>query len=112
MPAHGPPDFQDLALRNFAPRHMVAHTVARDKVDRKVAPMRTLNRLSAAAVKAGQPGKFSDGGGLWLHRREDGGAKWFLRITVAGRRREMGLGSVSSVSLKQAREEASKWRRV
>ena len=36
--------------------------------------MRALNRLSAAGVKAGRPGKFSDGGGLWLHRRDDGGA--------------------------------------
>ncbi|MFO1143163.1 MAG: tyrosine-type recombinase/integrase [Amaricoccus sp.] len=74
--------------------------------------MRALNRLSAASVKAGRPGKFNDGGGLWLHRREDGGAQWFLRVTVAGRRREMGLGSLASVSLKAARDEAAKWRTV
>ena len=60
--------------------------------------MRALNRLSAAQVKNCPPGKFNDGGGLWLHRRADGGAQWFLRVTVAGRRREMGLGSLADVS--------------
>ena len=74
--------------------------------------MRSLNRLNAAAVKSGRPGKFSDGGGLWLHRREDGGAQWFLRITVGGRRREMGLGSIADVSLREARDAATKWRKV
>ena len=74
--------------------------------------MRALNRLSAAAVKAGRPGKFSDGGGLWLHRRDDGGAQWFLRVTVGGRRREMGLGSLADVSLREARDAAAKWRKV
>ena len=52
--------------------------------------MRALNRLNAAHVKTSRVGKFNDGGGLWLHRRADGGAQWLLRVTVAGRRREMG----------------------
>ena len=45
-----------------------------------------------------------------MHKRQDGGAQWFLRVTVHGRRREMGLGSVSEVSLKEAREAAEKYR--
>jgi integrase len=49
---------------------------------------------------------------LWLHKREDGGAQWFLRVTVHGKRREMGLGSLQSISLKEAREAAEKWRAV
>jgi integrase len=73
---------------------------------------RSINRLSAVTVKAAPPGKYADGGGLWLHKRPDGGGQWVLRITVHGRRREMGLGSVSEVSLKDAREEAERWRRV
>ncbi|MZR11647.1 DUF4102 domain-containing protein [Maritimibacter sp. DP07] len=73
---------------------------------------RALNKLTAAQVKNATPGKYSDGGGLWLHRREDGGAQWFLRVTVHGRRREMGLGSLTYVSLKEAREQADKWRRL
>ncbi|WP_019564389.1 site-specific integrase [Agrobacterium sp. 10MFCol1.1] len=73
---------------------------------------RSLNKLSAAAVKHSMAGKYSDGGGLWLFKREDGGGQWVLRITVHGRRREMGLGAISEVSLKEAREEAERWRAV
>ncbi|OBY25691.1 tyrosine-type recombinase/integrase [Leisingera sp. JC1] len=74
--------------------------------------MATLNRLSALHVKNAAPGKYSDGGGLWLHRRADGGGQWFLRVQIHGRRREMGLGSIAEVSLKEAREEAARWRAV
>jgi integrase len=56
--------------------------------------MVALNKLTAAKVKSKAPGKFSDGGGLWLHRRKDGGGQWFLRFTLHGVRHEMGLGSV------------------
>lgn len=73
---------------------------------------RTLNRLTAVEAKGNPPGKYSDGGGLWLHKREDGGAQWVLRVTVHGRRREMGLGSLSQVSLKEARQAAEKWRAI
>ena len=73
---------------------------------------RLLNRLSAVAVKNAAAGKYSDGGGLWLVKREDGGGQWVLRVTIHGRRREMGLGSISEVSLKEARETADKWRSV
>ncbi|MBV2361708.1 integrase arm-type DNA-binding domain-containing protein [Thalassococcus sp. CAU 1522] len=71
---------------------------------------RPLHKLSAATVKAAVPGKYSDGGGLWLHKRRDGGGQWFLRVTVHGRRREMGLGSINEVTLKEAREQAEHWR--
>ncbi|MCB1439947.1 MAG: integrase arm-type DNA-binding domain-containing protein [Nitratireductor sp.] len=74
--------------------------------------MRTINRLSARAVQTLGPGKYADGGGLWLYRREDGGAQWFLRYTIHGRRREMGLGTFPLVSLKEVREVADKWRAV
>ncbi|WP_170570774.1 tyrosine-type recombinase/integrase [Ruegeria atlantica] len=71
---------------------------------------RPIHKLSAVAVKAAGPGKYNDGAGLWLHKRQDGGGQWFLRITVHGRRREMGLGSIADVSLKEAREHAEQWR--
>lgn len=74
--------------------------------------MHALNRLSALQVKNLGPGKYADGGGLWFHRRTDGGGQWFLRIHVHGRRREMGLGSVPAVSLKEARKAADHWRAV
>ena len=71
---------------------------------------RALNKLSAGFVKGAPVGKHSDGGGLWLHKRSDGGAQWVLRVTVHGRRREMGLGPLAFVPLKQARLEAEKSR--
>jgi integrase len=74
--------------------------------------VRATNRLTALQVKTASPGKYNDGAGLWLHKRSDGGGQWFLRVTVHGRRREMGLGSVSEVSLREAREMAAKWREV
>ncbi|MGK9053372.1 integrase arm-type DNA-binding domain-containing protein [Neorhizobium petrolearium] len=73
---------------------------------------REINRLTAVKIKSSSPGKYADGGGLWLHKRDDGGGQWVLRITVHGRRREMGLGSFSEVSLKEARDEAARWRAV
>lgn len=71
---------------------------------------RPLHKLSAVALKSITSGKHSDGGGLWLHAREDGGAQWVLRITIHGRRREMGLGSAAAVTLREARAAAERWR--
>lgn len=72
--------------------------------------MRALHKLTATTIKNAKPGKYSDGGGLWFHKRADGGGQWFLRVTIHGRRREMGLGSASIVFLKEARELAKLWR--
>jgi integrase len=69
-----------------------------------------MHRLSAAFVRHAPIGKHCDGAGLWLHKRPDWGAQWILRVTVHGRRREMGLGSLSRVSLKKARQQADHWR--
>ncbi len=74
--------------------------------------MPALNRLSAVEARTKGPGKYADGGGLWLHKREDGGAQWVLRVSVHGRRREMGLGALQDVPLKVARAQAEKWRAV
>ncbi len=70
------------------------------------------HKLTNSELKAKTPGKYSDGGGLWFHKRPDGGAQWFLRYTIFGRRHEMGLGSFPSVTLKAARQEAEKWQAV
>ncbi len=61
--------------------------------------------LSAARVKAlKEPGRYSDGGGLHLFISKAGRKSWVLRITVDGRRRDIGLGGYPSVSLALARE--------
>jgi integrase len=74
--------------------------------------MRATNRLSAGFLKSAPVGKHCDGAGLWLVKRDTGGAQWVLRVTVHGRRREMGLGGFPSLGLADARKMAQRWRNV
>ena len=67
-------------------------------------------KLSALFVKTAPPGKHEDGNGLRLVKRKDGGGQWVFRYTIHERRREMGLGGLASLSLKDARELASEYR--
>lgn len=73
--------------------------------------MGAMHRLTVRGIASLPPGKYADGGGLWLYKRENG-ALWVLRFTIHGRRREMGLGSATLVSLAEARETASEHRKV
>ena len=64
--------------------------------------------LSATQVKAlEEPGRYSDGGGLHLYISKARSKSWVQRITVDGRRRDIGLGGFPSVSLARAREKAA-----
>lgn len=74
--------------------------------------MRATNRLSSQFLKTAPVGKHCDGAGLWFISRDDGGAQWVLRVTVHGRRREMGLGGFPSLGLAEARKIAERWRKV
>lgn len=74
--------------------------------------MRATNRLSSQFLKSAPVGKHCDGAGLWLVKRDDGGAQWVLRVTVHGRRREMGLGGFPSLSLAEARKLSERWRKM
>ena len=63
--------------------------------------------LSATRVRAlKQPGRHPDGGGLYLYIGKTGRKSWVQRITIAGRRRDIGLGGFPSVSLAKARQKA------
>ncbi len=65
-------------------------------------------KLSATRVKAlRDPGRYSDGDGLHLFISKAGGKSWVQRITVGGRRRDIGLGGYPAVSLAQARKRAA-----
>ena len=65
-------------------------------------------KLSATRVKAlRDPGRYSDGDGLHLFINKKGRKSWVHRITVGGRRRDIGLGGYPTVSLAQARMRAS-----
>ena len=68
-------------------------------------------RLTARKVETAKPGKYSDGGNLYLIVSPTGARKWVLRFTWRGRAKEMGLGSPATVSLADAREKAASARR-
>src|SRR5690242_14151089 len=51
-------------------------------------------------------GKHYDGGGLFLNVEPSGSRSWILRTMVNGKRREIGLGSLATKSLAEARVEA------
>ena len=68
--------------------------------------VRASNRLSAKGAVALGKGKHADGAGLWLVKVDARHGKWVLRVTVHGRRREMGLGAFPAVSLAEARRSA------
>jgi integrase len=53
-----------------------------------------------------------DGGGLWLCVTSKFAASWVFRYSLAGRAREMGLGSLADVSLTAARERTTEARRL
>ena len=64
--------------------------------------------LSATRAKSFKvPGGYADGGGLFLHVSKVGQKSWVQRITIDGRRRDMGLGDFLSVSLAQVRKEGA-----
>jgi integrase len=57
-----------------------------------------------------QPGRHSDGDGLYLNVTRSGARSWLFMWKKDGKRREMGLGSAGSVSLARARELARECR--
>ena len=59
-----------------------------------------------------KPGLVADGGGLYLQITASGAKSWVFRYQIAGRRRDMGLGSVDVFSLAEAREKARAARRL
>jgi integrase len=73
-------------------------------------------KLTALKVeRARTPGLLNDGKGLNLRIAAGKGGltkSWVFRFMIAGRAREMGLGSLDVVSLGEARERARKWRRL
>ena len=71
-----------------------------------------MGKLTAAKIRSlSEPGKYSDGNGLFLQVDGKNSARWFLRIQVNKVRRDIGLGSLKSVSLVDAREAAFTVRR-
>jgi integrase len=78
--------------------------------------MRGLNKLTARTVTTAKtPGLYGDGGGLWLQVsqvRENVTKSWAFRYMIDGRPRKMGLGSLDTFSLAEARERARQCRQM
>lgn len=66
-----------------------------------------MGKLTAVKIRSlTEPGRYSDGDGLFLEINGKGAASWILRVQNNGKRQDIGLGSTKSVSLKDARDAA------
>lgn len=65
-------------------------------------PERVLNARFVETVS--EPGKYFDGQGLFLRVAKNGARQWVQRITIRGKRCELGLGSPPAVPLATARK--------
>jgi len=73
----------------------------------------TLYRLTAKAAEgAKRPGRYPDGGGLYLRVTEAGTRSWVFRYTRQGKARYMGLGAMPGVTLSKARTLAAEAREL
>lgn len=71
-----------------------------------------MGRLTSLQIRnLKEPGRYNDGDGLFLELTGPNKGNWQLRATVNGRRRDIGLGSLALVSLKEARDAALELRR-
>lgn len=55
---------------------------------------KTMGQLTAKFVQHTKAGRHGDGNGLYLLVKKDDSRSWVLRVQVAGRRRDIGLGGV------------------
>lgn len=66
-----------------------------------------MGRLTVKTSKQlDKPGRYADGGGLYLHIRKGGSKQWLLRTTVRRKRTDIHIGSFAYITLAEAREEA------
>ena len=76
-------------------------------------PQKALSARTVQPARAGDHARrIADGGGLYLFVAPGGAKSWVLRTVVKGKRCDLGLGSVTLVSLAEAREEARRLRRI
>lgn len=73
---------------------------------------RTLNKLRPYSAKSTNlsPGRYSDGGNLYLNVSIARTKSWVFMWTQDGKRREMGLGPYPTVSIEKARKKAEECR--
>ncbi|HBZ45321.1 MAG TPA: integrase [Maritimibacter sp.] len=70
-------------------------------------------KLTVAKVRQfKEPGRYADGGCLYLVVAPGGSKSWVARLTVRGKQTDLGLGGVSYVTLQEARDETARLRRI
>ena len=70
-------------------------------------------KLSVARVRSLKaPGRYADGNTLYLHIAPGGSKQWVQRLTINGKRHDIGLGGFPLVSLAEARKAAWENRRL
>src|SRR5262245_46363331 len=72
--------------------------------------MGKLNPL--AVTRPMKAGMHSDGDGLYLQVGIGGARSWIYRFTLNGKTRDLGLGSITAIPLKRARELAAQARQM
>ncbi|MFV0643372.1 MAG: tyrosine-type recombinase/integrase [Sphingomonadaceae bacterium] len=66
-----------------------------------------MGKLTALRIRnLKEPGRYSDGEGLVLKFAGNGKGSWIVRVQSNGKRKDIGLGSLTDVSLTQARDAA------
>lgn len=75
-------------------------------------PKRAAGLTARKVETAKTPGLYADGGGLYLQVNALGAKSWIFRYSLAGRRRDMGLGSAATIGLAEAREKALQQRKL
>jgi integrase len=74
--------------------------------------MKTCQLTTRKINAARRPGYYCDGSGLYLQVSNYETKSWVFRFKSGGRLREMGLGSIATFSLKEARERARACRQL
>jgi integrase len=73
---------------------------------------RTIHKLYPAKVTKSGKGKFCDGGGLWLVKDSRNTGRWSYRYQFENKSHELGLGSIHTITLTEAREKAKQLRKL
>jgi integrase len=71
-----------------------------------------IEKLTGKQIKNAKPGHHADGGGLYLQKRESGLGSWIFRYMRSGKETWLGLGSLDTINVEEAREQARQMRQM
>jgi hypothetical protein len=81
--------------------------MAKPNTSKAAGERRREKRLNAIGLLRLRHGMHNDGNGLYLNVQKSGSRSWILRTMVRGRRKDIGLGSLSTTTLADAREDTT-----